>query len=155
MKIRLTGFSTPFFGASWEYSEERKKEQEAIELLFIILQGKRLITLPDTRNSNVKFERDIIQCSFSTLDLKGKIMMILEKYTLPSETKSILKDMICCCNDLLETLPSFESSVDDLNKEISEQRDLFLQEIGSFKKELFSYIEVLSERYKITFSFPE
>lgn len=154
MKIRLTGFSTPIFGASWEYSEKKKKEHEAIELLFMILESKRLITLPHARNNNIKFERDIVQCSFSTLDLKGQIMMIFKKYTLPSETKSILKEMICC-NDLLETLPSFESSLDDLNKEVSGQRDLFLQEIDSFKKELFLHIKLLSERYKITFSFPE
>lgn len=155
MKIRLTGFSTPIFGASWEYTDKKEEEHEAIELLFIILESKRLITLPYARNSNIKFEKDIVQCSFSTFDLKGKMMMILEKYTLPSETKSILKDMIRCCNNLLEALPSFESSLGNLSRERSKQRALFLQEIDSFKKELFLHIEVLSKRYKINFSFPE
>ncbi len=86
---------------------------------------------------------------------KRKMMMILEKYTLPSGTKSILKDMTRCCNNLLEILSSFESSLGNLSRERSKQRALFLQEIDSFEKELFLYIEVFSKRYKINFSFLE
>lgn len=52
---------------------------------------------------------------------KRKMMMILEKYTLPSGTKSILKDMTRCCNNLLEILSSFESSLGNLSRERSKQ----------------------------------
>lgn len=86
---------------------------------------------------------------------KRKMMMILEKYTLPSRTKSILKDMTRCCNNLLEILSSFKSSLGNLSKERSKQRALFLQEIDFFKKKSFLYIEVFSKRYKINFSFLE
>lgn len=65
----------------------KKQEYEAINLLFILLEGKRLVTLSFSRSNRIPIEKDMEWCSLSAIDLKDKIFGLLYKYTLQSETK--------------------------------------------------------------------
>jgi hypothetical protein len=123
--IRLAGVSIPFGGISWEYTEEKKQEHEAVHLLFILLEGKRLITLPFSRNNRIPIEKDMEWCSLSAIDLKDKIFGVLYKYTLPTEAEKELQSMIDQCNILIEGITSLSSNKIVLN-DIRLKRDDFL-----------------------------
>ena len=149
--IKLNGISTPFGGISWEYTEEKKQEEyEAIQLLFVFLEGKRLINLPFSRNNRIPIDKDMEWCSLSAIDLKNKIFVILSKYTLPSELINELQSMIDHCNSLVEGIASLDSSIVVLNDNL-QKHDNFLNLIDDFKKSLFPHIVSLSEEYSIAF----
>ncbi|WP_338152155.1 DUF6650 family protein [Clostridium botulinum] len=147
--IRLTGVSIPFGGISWEYTE-KKQEYEAINLLFILLEGKRLVTLSFSRSNRIPIEKDMEWCSLSAIDLKDKIFGLLYKYTLQSETKNELQSMIDQCNILIEGITSLASNKVVLNDKRL-KRDDYLKLIDNFKKSLFPHIKFLSEKYSIPF----
>lgn len=150
MGVRLNGVSIPFGGISWEYTEEKKQEYEAIQLLFVFLEGKRLITLPFSRNNRISIEKDMEWCSLSTIDLKNKIFSILSKYTLPLEVKNELQSIIDHCNLLLEGITSLDSNKVIINNSLQKHDD-FLRLIYNFKRSLVPHIKSLSEKYSISY----
>lgn len=151
MSIKFNGFSTPFGGVSWEYTEDKKqKEYEAIQLLFIFLDGKRLIHLPFSRNGGIPFNKDMEWCLLSSMDLRNNIFMILVKYTLPSDVKKELKSIIDYCNILIEGITSLDSSMIILNNDSQKYND-FLNLINNFKQSIFPHIVFLSQKYSIEF----
>lgn len=149
MNIKINGISTPFGGISWEYTDKKKqKDYEAIQLLFVFLEGKRLITLPFSRNNRIPIDKDMEWCSLSAIDLRNKIFGILGKYTLPSELKNELKSIIDYCNSLVEGIASLDSSIVVLNNNLQKHDD-FLNLINNFKESLFPHIVSLSRKYSI------
>lgn len=152
LSIKFNGFSTPFGGVSWEYTEDKKqKEYEAIQLLFIFLEGKRLINLPFSRNGGIPFNKDMKWCLLSAINLKDNIFVILVKYnTLPSDVKKELQSIIDYCNILIEGIASLDSSVIILNNDSQKYND-FLNLINNFKQSIFPHIVPLSQKYSIEF----
>lgn len=151
MGIKFNGISTPFGGVSWEYTEVKNQEEyEAIQLLFIFLEGKRLITLPYSRNNKIDIVKDKEWCSLSVINLKGEIFSIISKYTLPLELINELQSMINHCNSLLEGIESLNLHKITIN-DISENRDEFLELIDNFKQSIFPHIKSLSKKYSIEF----
>lgn len=152
--IRINAISTPFGGISWGYTEKEKQEDyEAVQLLFIFLEGKRLITLPFSRNIDVPFDKDMEWCSLSAIDLKNNIFCILSKYKLPSDVINELQSMINHCNSLLEGMASLDSKKVIINNNYNklQKHDDFLNMIDNFKKNIFYHIKFLSEKYSIEF----
>ncbi len=145
--IRLNGVSLPFGGISWEYTEEKRQECEAIQLLFILLESKRLITLPFSRNNRIPIEKDMEWCSLSTIDIKNQILNILFKYTLPLEIRDQLQSIIDLCNSLLEEISSLDSDNIIIANDGIQKRDYFLKLIDNFKKSLALHIKYLSDKY--------
>ncbi len=151
MSIKFNGFSTPFGGVSWEYTEDKKQQEyEAIQLLFIFLEGKRLISLPFSRNGGIPFNKDMKWCLLSAINLKDNIFMIIVKYnTLPSNVKKELQRIIDHCNILIEGITSLDSNISILND--SQKYNNFLYIINNFKQSIFPHIVFLSQKYSIEF----
>ncbi|HFL3205764.1 TPA: DUF6650 family protein, partial [Clostridioides difficile] len=89
----------------------------------MILESKRLVTLPYSRNYNISTYNDRIWCSSSTMDLKAKMIFILSKYKLSLELINELQGMIHHCNSFLESMSSLgvESSI--INDDVYEREE--------------------------------
>lgn len=149
MGIKFTGLSTPFGGISWEYTEKKREDEyEAIQLLLVILESKRLITLPYSRNYNISTYNDRIWCSASAMDLKDKILLILSKYRLTQEVINELQGMIHNCNSFLESISSLDMDSFIINDD-AYAREKFLKLVDKFKKSLSYHIKILSKKYSI------
>ncbi|WP_455931310.1 DUF6650 family protein [Priestia aryabhattai] len=159
-KIRITGFSTSFFGVSWEYNDKENKEDEkdekekhAVSMILVLLESKRLIMMPHSRHGGIPFHKDIQYCSHSALDIKDKLVGIMFTETLSPEIKSIVQNMVSSCNNLLDNLISIESSIEKSDEDINSNRECFLQVVDSFKRELFTEVELLLNHYDLPFTY--
>lgn len=94
MGIKITGFSTPVGGVSWEYTQTEKK---GIEELFFFLEARRILTNP--------IEMEIKHwCEQSALEIKHKLTELLSKYDFSEQTIMCFRSMVGACNDFLDRL---------------------------------------------------
>lgn len=146
MGIRINGISTPFGGISWERTEERKRQCQLIEYLLVILESKRLITLPFSRNHHIPFEKDKSWCALSAIDIKYRILEILKIGGFPPETVSVLRNMCGYCNRLSDKLNE-DGTLKIIQQEVLSEGEEFIRQIRRFKNEIASAVSKLQQIY--------
>lgn len=98
MGYRLSGFSTPIGGVSWDKSIT---EKERIEYLFFYLQSKRILTNP--------IEMEIVkQCVDSILDIRKTLVGITKDVKFSDKNLSEIQNMITACNNYLNVTNQFD-----------------------------------------------
>ena len=84
MSKRLTGFSTPFGGLSWESAVSPKKR---IEELFFFLESRRLLTSPI-------FMEVISQCVESAIEIREALVSSIKDVNFSKEDIRTIQAMI-------------------------------------------------------------
>lgn len=93
MKFKLSGFSTPIAGLSWDNCDSTK---DKIKQLFFYLESKRILTNP----ISMELPEECIQ---SVLEIKSELVD-LGKSLAPSETVAEIRKMITASNKYLDKL---------------------------------------------------
>jgi hypothetical protein len=96
MKYKITGFSIPFGGISWD---RNKTNAQKYEYLFVFLSSKRILTNP----IEMKIPE---QCVTSVLDIKKTIVEFSRDIKQIEFDKNVLSDMIGACNIYLNCMSS-------------------------------------------------
>ena len=100
---RITGFSTPVFGLSWQPAEP---EREAIRRLFVFLEDRRVLYVP--RNLEV-----LSEVSRSVLAIREEVTRTLQDVSEDSKAAPALRAMRAACRKFLTTpFPDFPNIVD-------------------------------------------
>lgn len=133
--------------------KEEEEEVDVASMILVLLESKRLIMMPNSRHGGIPFDKDVRYCSHSALDLKDKLVGIMLTKPMSPEMKSIVRNMVNSCNNLLDQLLSIESSIENSDEDIDLNREYFLQVIDSFKRELFAEVELLLKRYDLPFTY--
>ena len=98
MKYRLNGFSTPFFGVSWDNVQSSK---EWFEKLLFFLESKRILVNPKEMEKQE-------WCIHSVLEIKQLLSHLPETIKFSNEEYSIIREMINSCNEYLDSVSNLD-----------------------------------------------
>lgn len=98
MKYRLNGFSTPFFGVSWDNVQSSK---EWFCKFLIFLESKRILTNPKEMEKKE-------WCIHSVLEIKQFLSNLPDTIEFSKEEYSIIRAMIYSCNEYLDNVSNLD-----------------------------------------------
>lgn len=140
--VRMTGISTPFGGINWEYTDNNSSY--ATMLLAILLESKRLLTMPWSRKyCRLPFELDVKYCINSAQELKVQISFILNTYKVSPPTLLAFKTIVHALNDFLDCAASVQNPLMIVGQSNKQQR--FQSMVKQLKETVAHTMEPLLE----------
>lgn len=142
--IKPTGFSTPFLGLSWDYSQS---EKEIVRGLLVYLEGKRILTSQIYRTEYPN------QCVASVLQIKDKIAEIRAKRKFPDDVDKALADISDAANRYLDNVAEDSLWNDSITSRAAAA--IFGDNTNNllrFREAMSDSISFLESRYGIVFS---
>lgn len=137
MSVRFTGFSTPFGGASWEYTESTK---ERVEALFSFLESKRLLTNP-------WYLEVVSQCVESALEIRNALVTMTKNINFPNEDCFVISNMVDASNKFLDDL----NKIQELVPHIHIGNNLFDYALRQYRNEIKNGIQYFETSYNLKF----
>ena len=137
MAIRPTGFSFPFGGIAWEYTET---VEQRIQQLFHFLESRRLLT-------NAYALEVPSQCVQSAIEIREALVSITEGIKFNEEDVLVLDMMIDACNKLLDDL----NKVQGITPYVHIGNSLFDVAIMNYRDSIKNGVVYFSRNYNIRF----
>lgn len=137
MSFRFTGFSTPFGGASWEYTESIK---ERVKMLFSFLESRRLLTNP-------WYLEVVPQCVESALEIRNALAKITTGIKFPNEDRFVISNMIDASNKFLDDL----NKIQEIVPHIHTGDNLFDYSLRQYRNEIKNGIQYFEASYDLNF----
>jgi len=137
MSVRLTGISTPFGGASWEYTKTTK---ERIKALFSFLESRRLLTNP-------WYLEVVSQCVESALEIRSALVSITSDDNFSKEDRFVITNMIDASNKFLDDL----NKIQEIVPYIHTGNNLFDYALRQYRNEIKNGIQYFETSYNLKF----
>lgn len=137
MSFRITGFSTPFGGVSWEYTTSSKKR---IIDFFHFLESKRLLTNP-------WYLEVVSQCVDSALEIKSALVSLTKDVDFSEEDCYVISTMIDATNNFLDEL----NKIQDFIPHIHTGDNLFDYALKRYRDEILKGIHYFETSYNLKF----
>lgn len=134
----ITGFSTPFFGVTWQ---PRETERDSALKIILYLQTKRVLSSP-TELEIPKY------CMQSVLDIKQFLTSMLLEVHAKDNLVLYLKEMILACNSCL-TYTTLISPSSIWGEDFSDEELDFFLKLSLFRKSIAVDVEQLAKVYKL------
>jgi hypothetical protein len=140
MPFRVTGFSTPFGGVSWEKTASPK---ERITELFLFLESRRVLTNPAHMEV-------IEQCVESSCKIREALVSVIKGVNFTENDVLVIKTMIDGCNEFLDELNVIEKRVGRIV--CGGRVNIFEFALSKFRESMIAGIRYFEKEYGVEFS---